>query len=558
MPPKKNSTYVLRAAIYARYSSDRQREESIDDQIESCRRYCESRGFQVVDIYTDAAVSGASTKDRPGYERLRGDAELRRFDVVVAEAVDRLSRQLADVATIHDRLTFLGIRLHTVSQGELNPLLAGVMGAVAQSFLSELRDKTRRGLRGKVLAGLSAGGIGYGYRADPGRKGGRQIDEREAEVVRRIFRDYAAGLSPRTIAANLNTEGVPGPGGRPWGDTTIRGQAERGTGILNNMLYAGQLAWDRCSYVKDPATGRRVARPKPREEWEIIDAPESRIVDVDLWEAVKARQGDVRTTMARDEEGNALNRAHRRVHLLSGLIVCGECGAPFVMVDGYRYGCNRTRSKGTCGNTLKLKRADIEKRVVHALRHRLLQSDAIEDAVERMRLCLKESSTGTEAKRAILQRRLADVEQGSRNIVRAIEDGFYSREMKVRATRLEAERDALLQELADLDAAVHPELPDAAVLASGYRLMMDHLLTLTDQTEYPEGTAFEAIRQTIERIVVTPNGERTALDAVMTGRFAGIVRLWQEGESKDPAVGAAGSTTSVVAGAGFEPAAFRL
>jgi site-specific DNA recombinase len=88
--------------------------------------------------------------------------------------------------------------------------------------------------------------------------------------------------------------------------------------------------------------------------------------------------------------------------------------------------------------------------------------------------------------------------------------------------------------------------------------MMDHLLTLTDQTEYPEGTAFEAIRQTIERIVVTPNGERTALDAVMTGRFAGIVRLWQEGESKDPAVGAAGSTMSVVAGAGFEPAAFRL
>ena len=85
-------------------------------------------------------------------------------------------------------------------------------------------------------------------------------------MVRRIFELFAAGVSPREIAKRLNAEHVPGPGGRPWGDTTIRGQADRGTGILNNALYAGRLEWNRCSYVKDPRTGKKVPRPHPREQ----------------------------------------------------------------------------------------------------------------------------------------------------------------------------------------------------------------------------------------------------------------------------------------------------
>src|SRR5258706_129502 len=84
----------------------------------------------------------------------------------------------------------------------------------------------------------------YEDRADKKAGGGeRRINEAEAAVVRRIFREFADGTSPRALAKRLNQEHVPGPGGRPWGDTTIRGQAERGTGILNNALYAGRLEW---------------------------------------------------------------------------------------------------------------------------------------------------------------------------------------------------------------------------------------------------------------------------------------------------------------------------
>ena len=127
---------------------------------------------------------------------------------------------------------------------------------------------------------------------DPVR-GERTINEAEAEIVRRVFRDFAAGASPRAIARRLNGEGIPGPSGKLWMDTTIRGHAKRGTGLINNELYIGRLVWNRLRYVKNPETGKRVSRINPPEEWIVADVPELRIVDDDLWQAVKDRQGEI-------------------------------------------------------------------------------------------------------------------------------------------------------------------------------------------------------------------------------------------------------------------------
>jgi len=107
---------MIRAAIYARYSTDLQREESIEDQLEACKRYCQMHNFDVVAHYSDAETSGASTIGREGYEDLCHDAKAGKFDVVVAESVDRFARRLADVATLNDELSFLGIKLHTISK----------------------------------------------------------------------------------------------------------------------------------------------------------------------------------------------------------------------------------------------------------------------------------------------------------------------------------------------------------------------------------------------------------------------------------------------------------
>src|SRR5262245_22370421 len=273
----------MRAVIYARYSSDNQRESSIEDQIEICRRYIDRHGWTLVRTYQDRALSGASDQ-RPAYQQMLADAEANRFDVVVTEALDRLGRRLSDVARLHDHLEFRGVALHAINIGQVTTMHVGLLGTMAQLYLSDLKEKTRRGQLGRALAGKIPGGKAYGYRLVAGQPGERQVDEAEALVVQRIFRDFAAGMSPQAIAKALNVEGILGPDGRQWRDTTIRGQVDRGTGILNNSLYAGRIEWNRCSYVKDPKTGKRVARPNPKDLWEIVEIPELRIRDDALWE----------------------------------------------------------------------------------------------------------------------------------------------------------------------------------------------------------------------------------------------------------------------------------
>ncbi|WP_406857633.1 recombinase family protein [Alsobacter sp. KACC 23698] len=138
----------------------------------------------------------------------------------------------------------------------------------------------------------------------------------------RLFREFGAGKSPEAITKDLNREGVPGPGGRPWSNTTLRGQARRGTGVLHNALYRGVLEWNRCSYVKDPRTGRRVARPNPPHLWETIPVPELRIVTDELWLTAKERQAEVRARVGGQPGSDAaLNATHRARFLLSGLLL---------------------------------------------------------------------------------------------------------------------------------------------------------------------------------------------------------------------------------------------
>ena len=161
---------MTRAVVYARYSSDQQREASIADQVEVCRRYIDRQGWRLVDRYEDAALSGGS-RFRPGFARLLADAEAKRFDVVICEAVDRLGRKLADVADLLDRLSFYGIALHTTGGGLLTTMHVGIMATMQ---LTDLRDKTKCGQFGRARAGRIPGGLAYGYDVVPAVPGSNE------------------------------------------------------------------------------------------------------------------------------------------------------------------------------------------------------------------------------------------------------------------------------------------------------------------------------------------------------------------------------------------------
>jgi site-specific DNA recombinase len=285
----------VKVAIYARYSSDNQRDASIGDQLRVCRAFAERHGWAICEEYTDHAVSGA-TLLRPGFQALMRDALNRRFDVVLAESLDRFSRDQEDTAGLFKRLTFAGVNIVTLAEGDITHLHIGFKGTMNALFLKDLAEKTHRGLRGRIEEGKSAGGLCYGYRvvktlcAGTLTTGEREIDPEQAAVVECIFREFAAGVSPDSIVKTLNREGVAGPFGGTWSPSTIHGNAKRGTGILNNELYVGRMVWNRLRYVKNPDTGKRVSRLNPASEWISKSVPDLRIITDELWEAAKERQ----------------------------------------------------------------------------------------------------------------------------------------------------------------------------------------------------------------------------------------------------------------------------
>jgi DNA invertase Pin-like site-specific DNA recombinase len=136
--PSDQTSKAQRVALYARYSSDLQREASIEDQVRTCRMASEARGWQVAQVYSDHAISGASTL-RPGYQKLLEDARAGAFDVVVAEGLDRLSRDLADVAQLYKHLSYWGIALVTLADGPITELHVGLKGTMNELYLKDLR-----------------------------------------------------------------------------------------------------------------------------------------------------------------------------------------------------------------------------------------------------------------------------------------------------------------------------------------------------------------------------------------------------------------------------------
>src|SRR5258708_6044262 len=204
---------MTRVALYARYSSDSQRDASIEDQLRLCGEYAQKQGWTVMDTYFDRAVSGDSLL-RDGILEVMRDALKHGFDVVLAEALDRISRDQEDVAAVFKRLRFASVKLVTVAEGDISELHIGLKGTMNALFLKDLAAKTHRGIRGRVEAGKNAGGNCFGYRVvkmsnasgEPIRAE-REIAEAEANIIRRLFREFAAGRSPRRIALDLNRAG---------------------------------------------------------------------------------------------------------------------------------------------------------------------------------------------------------------------------------------------------------------------------------------------------------------------------------------------------------------
>ena len=548
---------MTKVALYARYSSDNQSVASIEDQFRICREQAARERWKVVGTYHDAAISGASVILRPGIQSLLQDAQRGRFEIVLAEALDRVSRDQADVATLFKHLRFAGVQIVTLSEGEISELHVGLKGTMNALFLKDLAAKTHRGILGRVEKGKSGGGLCYGYdvvkhtdaEGEPIR-GERTVNETQAEIVRRVFRAFASGISPRAIARRLNDEGIPGPDGALWTDSTLRGHAARGTGLINNELYIGKLVWNRLRYVKDPATGRRVSRLNPRDKWIITEVPELRIVDDELWHAAKARQGELAVKYAnviaatRAAHTNRLNGTHRPRSLLSGLLVCGCCGGPYALRGQDRYACSNHVMNGSCSNSRSIIRAALEARMLEGLRARLM---APEIAAEAMRAYAEETNRLNRERRAGSQADRCELDKITRSIkeiVAFVENGSGSRALLARLRELEAREDEVTERLSRAPVDIPDIHPNVAGI---YRRKVERLAAALQHPQERDEAA-EAIRALIDHITLTPGPRRGEIAATLHGDL-GTILDWVAQKQNTPGRDGAGVSVSVVAGA---------
>ena len=569
----------MNCALYARYSSENQREASIDDQFRNCEQYAARQGWAITHRYADKALSG-STHERPRYQQMLKDAQAKLFDVLLVDDFSRLSRD--QIETEHARRRFIhwGVRLIGVTDGidtaaKGHKMLSGFRSIVNEFYLDDLREKTTRGMIGQALKGFHCGGRAYGYKlvreldstqtdpyGQPDQTGTRlEIIPEQAQWVVWIFERYADGWSPLKIVEELNRQQIPPPGAayrrrssrRPsWCASALHGDFQQGTGLLNNPLYMGQRIWYRSRYEKDPDTKRVKRIARDRSEWIVTPLPELRIVSDRLWEQVKARQQQVREQHLHIQSGQTKTHAGRGPkYLFSGLLLCGQCGSKFVIADPMRYACSGWlyRGQSVCANTIKVSRSLVESRLLASLKDDLFTEEGVALFKQETARLLAEQRRATTPALAAIKRQLAQIQEQIAHMVTAIKSGFRSETLKQDLEMAEREK-ARLHEMLASDVKrmekITGVLPNAT---QRFKRMLDEFATVTQpQVNKARSILKELVGQ---RITLHPSadGRERFLTAELAGDYAGLIRL-VGGKSNLSIVN---GKNNMVEGRGFEP-----
>ncbi|CDZ54016.1 recombinase family protein [Neorhizobium galegae] len=531
---------MKRAVIYARYSTDLQNDRSVEDQIQLCKEHAIRIGAAIVEEYSDRAKSGASMFGRPGLAALMQAAERGDFNLLVSESPDRISRDIADLAHVHKTLKFRGVDINCVNGGAIDTVQVGMYGVIGQMQREESAKKTKRGMMGVVRSGRNAGGKCYGYMPVPGKAGELSIVEAEADVVRRIFELFASGISPRSIAAMLNEEGIAAPRSTRWNASTINGNSTRGCGIIRNPLYGGKRVWNRVRMVKDPSTGRRISRPNDPSEFEITEAPQLQIVATELFDAVQARKEAV------FRQGKKGPRSKR---LLSGLLRCGACGGGMSLVGpdkgGARIECSTHRESGTCDNRSRFYIDRIEEMVLDILRQQFADTSIIEMYVSAYQEEQKRVRGDAFRQRAQAQKALDDAKASITKIIEKMsKDLIDDDEATALLTPLRAERERQKAILDSVDEPVNViELQPKAV--QRFREDIETLSQIVRQNGVEISPELAVpFRQMVAAVVIEPRqpGEPYALTikgylSKLIGDEHSVIRLVAGGRIELPTSG---------------------
>lgn len=383
------------AVIYARYSSHNQREASLEQQIEACKKYAERFDLTVTDIYQDAAISG-KTDDRPAFKRMMKDAEKEKFDYIIAWKSNRIGRNMTQAMVNMARLAEYGIECLYVEEDFDNTAsgrfaLRNMMN-VNEFYSEAMAEDVRRGMMDNAKKCMVNGRVPYGYRKGPDGK--YAIDEDRAEVVKQIFDRISSGWTIADIRDDLNNRGIMTSIGKPWSIQSF-------WKLLSYEQYIGVYKFGDIR----------------------IEGGVPAIVDRETWNEVQ-----------RILSNKNRPRGHKRndtEYFLVGKAFCGLCGSPMTGISGTSrngslysyYMCNAHHYDHTCEKK-NVPRDDLEYSVALVVKQVLQDDSVIEwllsgyaDVVER----IKEESKVNQ-----LEIQLAETNKILGNLMKAMEQGLFN------------------------------------------------------------------------------------------------------------------------------------
>lgn len=366
---------MLNAAIYARYSTDKQREESIGAQFAIIEKYCATKGYRVVAHYADEAASGQKLAGRKQFLEMLDAAQKGAFDIIVFHKVDRAARNELDYYKTKDLLLRSGVRYEYAAQNiDSSPsgqLMEGVMVAFAANYVLNLKEETKKGMNENARNLIFNGGTPpLGYMVVDKHYA---VNRDEAPIIQEIFRLYLAGNGYNKILAALNKKGYRTRKGEPFGKNSLHD-------ILRNEKYIGTYTWGRVAKMYG---GRRNSHCEPSEDFIRIPHAFEAIIDEEVFWKVQELMDNRKISYSEVKTEHP--------YLLTGLVICGNCGSRMVgqcVRKKYRnYICGNKDRKGVTYCHMKRIRCDyLENIVIDTIMDKVfdLNMEAIGQEIEKL------------------------------------------------------------------------------------------------------------------------------------------------------------------------------
>lgn len=498
---------MKRAAIYARYSSDNQREESISAQIYECEQYAKKNELIIVNVYTDEAKSGTSD-DRPGFQKMIDDAEKNLFDVLLVHKLDRFARDRYDSVIYKRALRNQDISLISVTQ----PLDDSPESIILESLLEGMDEYYSRNLARESMKGLkenarnclfNGGRPPLGYDIDPETKK-YIINESEAFLVQKIFELYDQGLGYDKIITYLNGTGCKTKFNRPFSKTSL-------SSILKNEKYIGVYVFNRTAGRKNGKRNNNKSKP----ESEIIRIPDGvpRIIDQDLWDRVQAK------LKARKHPANRARLKAKVNYLLSGKIFCGKCGSPMVgntcrngKVYSY-YECNLNDRQRQC-NAKRIRKEQIELIVLSKIEEEIFSNIPL--LLENLNKMAAEKNNSFGKELNFLQKEISSTQKKLTNILQAIEDGAYSKLLFEQLTKHEERLSELNNQIDTLNTRKKSVIISEEMLTELICVAKEKLYSNND-----DQATKALIQQFVDKVIITENQAEIHLNLILDASGVG-------------------------------------